>query len=65
MSLREAERAYTVPEAAVIKSVSEATLRRAIHAGVGNTLGAKKVGRHYRIAASELDRWFDDLPEAT
>jgi excisionase family DNA binding protein len=62
---RQAERAYSIPEAAEVKSLSEATIRRAIHAQVGNVLAAKKVGRHYRIAASELDRWFDDLPEAT
>jgi excisionase family DNA binding protein len=60
----EAERAYRLSEAAEVKGVSEATLRRAIHRTEGNCLRAKKVGKGYRIAASELDRWFNALEEA-
>jgi excisionase family DNA binding protein len=59
-----AERAYTITEAAIIKSVSPDTIRRSIRATEGNTLRAKKVGRGYRISASALDEWFESLPDA-
>lgn len=61
---RVAEKAYTIAEAAELKSVSPDLLKRAIKATEGNTLRAVKVGRGYRVLASELDRWFNDLPAA-
>ena len=60
---RVAERAYSIPEAAELKGVSHATIRRAIKAVEGPTLAAKLVGRHYRIAASALEAWWDALPD--
>jgi excisionase family DNA binding protein len=62
VSTIEAERAYRITEAAAVKGVSEATIRRAIHA---SDLKAKKVGRFYSIPARALDDWYDALPEAT
>ncbi|WP_181312501.1 helix-turn-helix domain-containing protein [Nocardioides campestrisoli] len=59
-----AEEVYTIPEAAAIKKVSSDLIRRAIRATEGNTLAAKKVGKGYRIKASELDAWFDGLDDA-
>lgn len=64
MTARQAERAYTLAEAAELKSVSQDTLRRAIRATEGNTLRAKKIGKGYRIPASALEDWFDGLDEA-
>jgi excisionase family DNA binding protein len=61
---RESERAYSTAEAAAIKSVSEKTLTRAIKATEGNTLEAKRVGRGYRIKASDLDAWYEGLDSA-
>jgi excisionase family DNA binding protein len=61
---REAERVYTTREAAELKRVSEKTITRAINATEGNTLDAKRVGRGYRIKASDLDAWFDGLVDA-
>lgn len=61
---REAEKVYTTREAAEVKSVSEKMLTRAIKATEGNTLDAKKVGRGYRIKASDLDDWYDRLASA-
>lgn len=63
---RRAERAYTLAEAAEIKSVSVDTLRRAIHSTDPKVahLVAKKVGRDYRVSASALDDWFDRLTDA-
>lgn len=61
---REAERAYTLAEAADLKSVSQDTLRRAIRATEGATLSAKKVGGRLRVTASALDAWFDQLEDA-
>lgn len=60
----EAEAAYTIPEAAAIKRVSPDVIRRAIKATEGPFIRAKKVGRGYRIPASELDRWFASLEDA-
>jgi excisionase family DNA binding protein len=64
MSERVAERAYTLVEAAEIKSVSRDLLLRAIKATEGNTLPAKKVGKGYRVSASDLDAWYDGLADA-
>lgn len=61
---RVAERAYTLNEAAEIKSVSRDLLLRAIKASEGNTLPAKKVGKGYRVSASDLDAWYDGLADA-
>lgn len=61
---RTAERAYSLAEAADLKSVSQDTLRRAIRATEGNVLRAKKIGRGYRISASALEDWFEGLDEA-
>ena len=60
---REAEKAYTVAQAADMKGVSKKTILRAIHATKGNTLVARKPGLgkgrgSYLILASDLDRWF-------
>ena len=64
----EAEVAYTIAEAAALKSVSQDTIRRAIRATEGNTLAAKNVssGKRptYRISASALEAWFDGLDDA-
>jgi excisionase family DNA binding protein len=61
---RIAERAYTLVEAAEIKSVSRDLLLRAIKATEGNTLPAKKVGKGYRVTASDLDDWYSRLDDA-
>jgi excisionase family DNA binding protein len=42
--------------------VNQETLLRDIRAGA---LPAKKLGRGYRIKASDLDAWFDSLPDAS
>jgi len=60
----EAEPAYTIPEAAAIKSVSPDYVRKAIHRTEPPFLRAKKVGRGYRIDASALDDWWEALPDA-
>jgi excisionase family DNA binding protein len=62
--MKVAERAYTLNEAAEIKSVSRDLLLRAIKATEGNTLPAKKVGKGYRVSASDLDAWYDRLADA-
>lgn len=59
-----AERAYTISEAAELKSVSPDYIRAAIKATQGNTIAAKKVGRGYRITASALESWWDGLEDA-
>ena len=56
--------AYTIAEAAARKSVSAATIRRAIHATEGPVLRAKRVGKTYRISADALDDWWTSLPDA-
>jgi excisionase family DNA binding protein len=61
---RTAERAYTLVEAAEVKSVSRDLLLRAIKATEGNTLRAKKVGKGYRVTASDLDAWYERLEDA-
>ena len=61
---RAAEQVYDLREAASIKRVSVDTLRRAIKATEGNTLAAKKAGKGYRVKASDLDAWFEGLPDA-
>lgn len=61
---RVAERVYDLKDAAEIKSVSRDLLLRAIKATEGNTLPAKKVGKGYRVKASDLDAWYDRLEDA-
>lgn len=60
----EAEKAYTIIQAAELKQVSPDFIRAAIRATKGNTLSAKKVGRGYRIKASALEAWFEGLADA-
>ena len=62
-TIRDAEPAYTITEAAVIKRVSPDLIRRAIKATSGATLRAKRVGNGYRISATALEDWFDSLPD--
>jgi excisionase family DNA binding protein len=68
MTARQAERAYSLSEAAELKSVSEKTLRRAIQsrgeAGDPTPLRAKRIGGRYRISASALEDWWEGLSEA-
>jgi excisionase family DNA binding protein len=59
-----AEEAYTIAEAAAIKRVSPDLIRRAIKATEAPFLKAKKIGRGYRISASELDAWWAKLEDA-
>lgn len=60
MSTREAEKVYSLADAAEVKSVSVDTLRRAIHSTEpAKNLPAKKVGKGYGIKASDLDAWWD------
>jgi excisionase family DNA binding protein len=42
--------------------VNQETLLRAIRS---DALPAKKLGRGYRIKASDLTAWFDSLPDAS
>lgn len=63
MTTTEAERAYTIAEAAEVKSVSPDFIRRAIKATEGPSIRARKVGRSYRIDASSLEEWWQSLPE--
>lgn len=64
MSRVEAEAAYTIPEAAELKSVSPGFIRKAIKATEGATLDAKKVGKGYRISATALEEWWNRLEDA-
>lgn len=64
VATRQAERAYTIREAAELMSVSQDTIRRAIAATEGPHIEAKKLGNRIRIAASALDAWFDSLDDA-
>lgn len=64
MSVAAAEEAYTIQEAAAIKRVSPDLIRRAIKATEGATLKAKKVGKGYRISASALEDWWNQLEDA-
>jgi len=61
---KEAERAYSIAAAADLKSVSQDFIRRAIRATTPPMLRAKKVGKGYRISASDLESWWNDLEEA-
>lgn len=60
---RVAERAYTLAEAAELKSVSINYLRAAIKRTDGHGLAAKRVGKEYRITASALEAFWDALPD--
>lgn len=68
---REAERAYTIDEAAELKSVSPGYIRKGIKSNglpdskgrVMPPLAAKKVGKGYRIGASALEAWWALLPD--
>lgn len=62
--IKTAERAYTIVEAADLKSVSPDFIRAAIRRTTGNTLPAKKVGRGYRISASALEAWWAGMEDA-
>jgi hypothetical protein len=67
----EAEKAYTIDEAAEVKSVSPGYIRAAARSNglpdkkgrVVPPLATKKVGGTYRISASALDAWFAALPD--
>lgn len=61
---RAAERVYSPEEAAAVKGVSVSTIRAAIRSAGADHLKAKRVGRYLRIKASDLDDWFDRLPDA-
>lgn len=58
------EAAYTIPQAAAIKSVSPDFIRKAIHRTAPPFLRAKKVGKSYRINATALDEWWNQLEDA-
>ena len=58
---RTAERAYKTKDAADVKDVSTDMIIRAIH---GGKLPAKRVGKGFRILASDLDAWYDSLEDA-
>lgn len=68
---RDAERAYTIDQAAELKSVSPGYVRRAIKSNgqpdkkgvIVPPLAAKKVGKSYRIGAAALDAWWNALPD--
>lgn len=64
MNTKEAEAAYTIPQAAKLKQVSVNYIRAAIRRTDAHGLAAKKVGRGYRISASALEAWFENLPDA-
>jgi excisionase family DNA binding protein len=68
VTTRQAEKAYTLQEAAELKSVSVDTLRRAIRSKGGKDapfpLRAKKIGGKFRIPATALEEWFDGLEDA-
>lgn len=64
MTTSTAEEAYTISEAAAIKRVSPDLIRRAIRATEGPTIRAKKIGKGYRIAASALEDWWNQLEDA-
>lgn len=59
-----AEAAYTIADAAAVKSVSPDFVRKAIKATEPPYLRAKKVGKSYRINATALDAWWDSLEDA-
>lgn len=72
MSVRTAEAAYTIQQAAELKNVSAGYVRAAIRS-TGEPdengrrvapLDAKRVGKGYRISASALEAWFDSLDDA-
>ena len=61
---REAERLYTIAEAAVLANVGQDTIRQAIHRTVPPFLRAKKIGRGYKIRASAFTAWIDAHEDA-
>ena len=52
------QRAFSLKDVATILDVHPDTIRRAIKAG---KLKAAKIGKDYRIAKSELERYFQDM----
>lgn len=62
--MKEAERAYSIAEAADLKSIAPSTIRAAIKATEGNVLAAKNIGGRYRISASALEAWWQSLEDA-
>lgn len=69
---RQAEAAYSITEAAELKSVSPGYIRKAIRSNgqpdangvVTPPLAAKRIGKGYRIGASALDAWWESLADA-
>ena len=65
---RDAERLYTIAQAAELMSVAEGTIRAAIKATEGNPLEAVNIGTglqpRYRIRASALDAWVSRMESA-
>lgn len=59
-----AERAFTIAQAADLKGVSTRTLHRAIRATEPPFLRAKKIGGRIRIGESDLEDWWQQLPDA-
>lgn len=64
-----AEAAYKVAEAAKLKGVSPDYVRAAIHSTGAHALRAKNVSSNpdfprYRISASDLEAWWEGLPDA-
>ena len=62
--VKEAEKAYTIPQVAELKNVSPDFVRAAIKRTEGNTLAAKRVGRGYRISASAVEAWWSAMDDA-
>lgn len=60
--------AYDIAGAAFVMSVSQDTIRRAIHASDPNApippLHGRRVGAKYLISAEDLVDWYGRLPEA-
>lgn len=64
---KDAERWYTIAEAAALASVSDDYIRKAMNRTEPPMLVAKNIGLgkrpSYRISATELDAFFDGLPD--
>lgn len=62
--VKEAERAYTAAQVADLKGVSKEYVYRAIRATEGNRLPAKRVGKGYRITATDVESWWEGQEDA-
>jgi excisionase family DNA binding protein len=62
--VKEAERAYTAAQVAELKGVSKEFVYQAIRATSGNALPAKRIGKGYRITASDVESWWAGLEDA-